>query len=170
MSRIIGLFIYSYLSDSIGSSRAAFHAGNRPNMTPIPTLATKPAMGAHSGTYDGMINFIKKRQQPADKQPDNTAESGQRRCLDQELKKNIALLCTDRFTNAYLSRPLSHRHEHDVHYADAADHQSDRRNDDHCQKHSARDRLELIDQGWQRSPSKNYSAFQTLHAGASEES
>lgn len=41
---------YSYLSDSIGSSRAAFHAGHNPKIMPIPTLATKPAAGAHSGT------------------------------------------------------------------------------------------------------------------------
>src|SRR4051812_23455433 len=41
---------YSYLSDSIGSRRAAFHAGHNPKTMPMPTLAKKPAAGAHSGT------------------------------------------------------------------------------------------------------------------------
>lgn len=41
---------YSYLSDSIGSNRAAFHAGHSPKIMPMPTLAKKPAIGAHSGT------------------------------------------------------------------------------------------------------------------------
>src|SRR5207245_11600725 len=48
---------YSYLSDSIGSSFAAFHAGHSPKIMPMPTLAKKPAIGAHRGTYDGMIIF-----------------------------------------------------------------------------------------------------------------
>src|SRR5438132_9562827 len=57
--------IYSYLSDSIGSRRAAFHAGNSPKTMPMPTLATKPAIGAQSGTYDGIISFTSRvRSQP----------------------------------------------------------------------------------------------------------
>lgn len=42
--------LYSYLSDSIGSRRAAFHAGQSPKIRPMPTLATKPPIGAQSGT------------------------------------------------------------------------------------------------------------------------
>jgi hypothetical protein len=41
---------YSYLSDSMGSRRAAFQAGHRPKPTPMKTLAKKPAKGAQSGT------------------------------------------------------------------------------------------------------------------------
>src|SRR5205807_807803 len=48
---------YSYLNDSIGSSRAAFHAGHSPKIMPIPTLAKNPAAGAHNGTYEGMISL-----------------------------------------------------------------------------------------------------------------
>ena len=45
-----GAFFYSYLRDSIGSSRAAFHAGKSRKRCRCPTLAKKPAIGAHSGT------------------------------------------------------------------------------------------------------------------------
>ena len=41
---------YSYRKDSIGSNFAAFHAGHSPKIMPMPTLAKKPAAGAHSGT------------------------------------------------------------------------------------------------------------------------
>ena len=40
----------------MGSRRAAFQAGQRPKIKPIPTLATRPPIGAHSGTYDGSNN------------------------------------------------------------------------------------------------------------------
>lgn len=43
-------FFYSYLKDSMGSKRAAFHAGKSPKTMPIPTLAQKPTIGAQSGT------------------------------------------------------------------------------------------------------------------------
>jgi hypothetical protein len=41
---------YSYLNASIGSNRAAFHAGHNPKISPIPTLDTNPAIGAQIGT------------------------------------------------------------------------------------------------------------------------
>ena len=44
------LQVHSYLSDSMGSSLAAFHAGQSPKIKPIPTLATSPPTGAQSGT------------------------------------------------------------------------------------------------------------------------
>src|SRR5439155_5040963 len=50
-------YAHSYRSDSMGSRRAAFQAGHNPKIMPMPTLARKPAAGAHKGTYDGMISF-----------------------------------------------------------------------------------------------------------------
>ena len=48
--RVPSASVYSYLSDSIGSRRAAFHAGNSPKTMPMPTLAKNPSGGAHQGT------------------------------------------------------------------------------------------------------------------------
>ena len=76
MISFIGFLSYSYRNDSIGSSRAAFHAGNRPKMMPMPTLATKPTIGAHSGTYDGIISFTRNVSSQPIKSPINAAESG----------------------------------------------------------------------------------------------
>src|SRR5205085_516272 len=63
-----------------------------------------------------------------------------------KLQKNIALLGADRFANADLARPLGDRDQHNIHDTYTADHQAHRRDDDHRQKHPARDRFELIDQ------------------------
>lgn len=41
---------YSYLSDSIGSRRAAFLAGHKPNIKPMPHDTVSPAIGAQVGT------------------------------------------------------------------------------------------------------------------------
>jgi hypothetical protein len=41
---------YSYRKDSMGSRRAAFQAGQSPKIKPMPTLATRPPIGAQSGT------------------------------------------------------------------------------------------------------------------------
>ena len=41
---------YSYLSASIGSRRAAFHAGHKPKMIPTAAEMPMPTPMAHSGT------------------------------------------------------------------------------------------------------------------------
>ena len=41
---------YSYLNDSIGSNRAAFHAGHNPKMIPILAEMPTPTPIAHAGT------------------------------------------------------------------------------------------------------------------------
>jgi hypothetical protein len=47
--------------------------------------------------------------------------------LDQELQQDVARLGADRHANPDLARPFGHRDEQDVHDADAADQQRDRR-------------------------------------------
>ena len=47
--------------------------------------------------------------------------------LDEELHQDVALARADRHADADLARPLGDAHEHDVHDADAADEQADRR-------------------------------------------
>ena len=102
------------------------------------TLAKNPATGAHSGTYEGRKSFTSNVSSQPIKQPDQTAKPGQRRGLDQKLKQNIALFCSDSFADADLACPFGHGYEHDIHHADTADHQADRRDDDHRQMHAAR--------------------------------
>ena len=48
--------------------------------------------------------------------------------LDEELSQHVGAARADRHADADLARPLGHRHEHDVHDADAADEQRDRGN------------------------------------------
>ena len=58
--------------------------------------------------------------------PIEAAERRERDGLDQELQQHLALQRADREADADLARALGHRHEHDVHDADAADEQADR--------------------------------------------
>src|SRR5665213_4422185 len=56
---------------------------------------------------------------------DETADGRQQHRLDQELPQDVGTLRTDRLADADLACSLGHRHEHDVHDADAADQQAD---------------------------------------------
>jgi hypothetical protein len=48
--------------------------------------------------------------------------------FDHELREHVAVARPDRKPEADLARPLGHRHQHDVHDADAADEQRHRGN------------------------------------------
>ena len=52
---------------------------------------------------------------------DSRAEEAHNDCLGQELLPDVGLMRADRDANADLSRAFGHRHQHDVHDADAAD-------------------------------------------------
>src|SRR6058998_2688000 len=54
---------------------------------------------------------------------DHTADQREGDGLDQELDEDVAPASPHRHPEADLSRPLRHRHEHDVHDPDAADQQ-----------------------------------------------
>src|SRR5437763_12229130 len=49
---------YSYLNDSIGSRRAAFHAGHNPKMIPTAAEMPTPMPMAHAGTYAGNGEYL----------------------------------------------------------------------------------------------------------------
>ena len=61
------------------------------------------------------------RAREAERDADDAAERRERRRLDEELREDVARARADREAHADLARPLGHRHEHDVHDADAAD-------------------------------------------------
>src|SRR6266436_7841007 len=49
---------YSYLNDSIGSSRAAFHAGHNPKTIPTAAEMPTPTPIAHAGTNAGKGEYL----------------------------------------------------------------------------------------------------------------
>src|SRR5437016_4372005 len=51
-------YSYSHLSDSIGSMRAAFHAGHNPNTIPTAAEMPMPTPIAHGGTYAGKGEYL----------------------------------------------------------------------------------------------------------------
>ena len=57
--------------------------------------------------------------------PISSAEHAQRDGLDQELQRDVGAARAERLPQADLARALGHRHQHDVHDADAADDQRD---------------------------------------------
>ena len=61
----------------------------------------------------------------AERDADQAAERRQRHRLDQELDQDVLAPRADRLAQADLARALGHRHQHDVHDADAADQQRD---------------------------------------------
>jgi hypothetical protein len=63
------------------------------------------------------------RQRDADRAPEQRQHDG----FDQELGQHIAFEGTDRQPDADLARAFCYRHQHDVHDADAANEQADRR-------------------------------------------
>ncbi len=54
---------------------------------------------------------------------DQTADQAHQHGLGQELLQHVALARAHRHADADLARALGHRHQHDVHHADAAHHQ-----------------------------------------------
>ena len=62
----------------------------------------------------------------AERDADGAAGERQDDRLDQELQQHVEVARADRQAQADLARPLGHRHQHDVHDADAADQQRHR--------------------------------------------
>ena len=61
-------------------------------------------------------------------QPGKASDCSQDNCFDQKLGQDVELSRSDRFANANLLRSFSHRNQHDIHHANASDHQGDKRN------------------------------------------
>ena len=112
-----------------GIELAARRAGKKPKITPMAAEnrnATTLICGLKRyGTSDhfGKSDGCKRGQDNADE----SAERGEHDRLDEELQQHFALERADGQANADLARPLGHRHQHDVHDADAADQQAHRR-------------------------------------------
>ena len=119
---------YSYRSASIGSSRDALMAGNRPKK--MPTLAEKPMPSAndHQGSETGKpeSQWTIRPMRAAEEDAEQAADRRQEHRLDQELPEDLAAARAERLADADLARALGDRDHHDRHDADAADHQRDR--------------------------------------------
>src|SRR5512138_1423680 len=64
---------------------------------------------------------------PADEDSDQATDAGERDGLGQELPDDVGLTRADSTAHADLFRALGHTDQHDIHYADAADQKSCRR-------------------------------------------
>jgi hypothetical protein len=118
---------YSYLSASIGSSRAARQAGYDPKNTPMPPLIPIPRK------IEGMLTAAGKDQAaPARSARPTPLAMPIRPPLNDsvvastELGEDVAPACAERFADADLAGALGHGHQHDVHDDDAAHDQRDR--------------------------------------------
>ena len=112
----------------MGSSRAAWRAGQTPNTTPTARLKTTAAAtvaGLNDEAPAGELADERRDAEP-DRDADQAAEQGQRQRLDEELGEDVAAARADRLADADLAGPLPDRHEHDVHDPDAADDERDR--------------------------------------------
>ena len=124
----------------MGSSRAAFMAGQRPKNRPMLVATTKPATTDQSGTVDGRLGtksrIIKLSSQPT-AIPDQPARAGEHDGFQQELPGDVAPARADGLAHANLPRALRDRDQHDVHYADAPHQQADGGDHHHHQRHGA---------------------------------
>src|SRR5215212_3122329 len=77
---------------------------------------------------EGRVTVRQEARDLADDESRQAAEGGEHDGLDEELPEDVGARRADGLSDAYLLRALRHRHEHDVHHADAADHQRDERN------------------------------------------
>src|SRR5262249_10098355 len=76
---------------------------------------------------------------------DDSAKKRQRHRFEQELISNVAAPGAQRLANADFRGALSNAHQHDIHDADAANHQADRRDRDGDDADHAEDAIELRD-------------------------
>src|SRR6266566_3908163 len=74
-----------------------------------------------------------------DQNPDNRPSSADNERFDQELIHDLPPRRPNGLANPDLPRPFRHRHQHDVHDPDSADHQCDERNDDQHDRQRQRD-------------------------------
>jgi len=86
---------HSYRNDSIGSSRAAFHAGHNPKIMPMPTLAKNPAAARPKGYVRRHDQFHHQRSQPAKSQAHKTTKARQCHRFDQELPEDVFSACAE---------------------------------------------------------------------------
>ena len=82
----------------------------------------------------------------AENDADDAADDGQKHRFEQELRQDVAVFRAEGFAQADLARALRHRDQHDVHDADAADEQRDRRHRDQEPRQRAGDRAERVGQ------------------------
>jgi hypothetical protein len=75
-----------------------------------------------------------------------TADDGKHYRLDEELREDLTLLCTDRAANPDLARAFTNRHQHDVHDADSANHEADGGDSPEQQRERANDAVERADE------------------------
>ncbi len=61
-----------------------------------------------------------------DDHAEQSAQQAEQDRLDEELPEDVGAARADRFADADLAGAFGHRHQHDVHHADAADEQRDR--------------------------------------------
>src|SRR6185503_4775758 len=78
--------------------------------------------------------------------PDHSADVAQHDRLEQELEQDALRARAERLADADLARPLRHRHQHDVHDADAGHDQGDGADDEGADLDAETDLVELGDQ------------------------
>ncbi len=114
---------YSYLSASIGSSRAAFRAGIETEKDPDRRREQKAAGNRRNGYRRRPAGDHRNRngEQHADDDATNTAAHAQEDGFSKKLEQYVRATGTNRHPQADFARTLRHRHQQNIHYPDAAD-------------------------------------------------
>ena len=124
----------------MGSSRAAWRAGQTPKTTPTARLNSDGGDDGGGVEDEAPAGELADhgRDGEADDDADEAAEERQGQRLDEELGEDVAAARADRLADADLARPLADRDQHDVHDPDAADDQRDRGDPAEQQRQRAR--------------------------------
>ena len=80
----------------------------------------------------------------SEQDPDDTADQTQQDRFNQKLLEDVAGTCADGHAQADLARAFGHGDQHDVHDADAADHEGDQR---HAEQQVRHERGRLVQHG-----------------------
>ena len=119
-----------------------------PKKRPTLVATVKPATTLQSGTVEGRLGTkvrVARLSGQLGSNPDYAARRSDSHGFEQELPDDIAAARTHRLAHADLPRALSHRYQHDIHYANPAHQQADGRDYHHHQTDRADHLPELRD-------------------------
>ena len=100
-----------------------------------------------AGSTVPRISLSTRVSRPPTRMPITPPSSAQRDRFERELKHDVLSGRAQRLTDAYLPRSFGNAHQHDVHHADAADHQTYARDPDQKDEQAAGELIPQDQQG-----------------------
>src|SRR5262245_11388561 len=122
---ILRLLLFIAQGDDRIESRR-FPGGPKPEDQPDADAGEKADDGGPEWNIRGKDEFYEQRHEPAEKQAEQTAHARESHGFDEKLPHDIASPAADGFSDADFPSSLGDADQHDIHDADAADHQADR--------------------------------------------